>query len=380
MDTTASEYIVLIVDDVPTNIMLVQAILKKEGYTLLTCDSGAKALRMAQEKRPNIVLLDIMMPEMDGYEVLQHLKSNPDTNDIPVIIMSALSDMQSIVKGYQLGAVEYVTKPFQREELVKRVAHRYELFSIKRIKQELESTIESRDKLYSVIAHDLRSPLGSLKMMNNAILMMAEKEKVGDEVYEMLHMMNKTSEDLFLLLDNLLKWTKNRLDKQGSHRLGINISSEVDINDIILATAGIYNPIARQKGIDFVFDRLDQELKGSVDTEMLKTIVRNLISNAIKFSLPGGTITLSSRIEGNFIVISIKDTGKGIKQEDQGKLLNPITHFTTYGTDNEKGSGLGLMLCKDFAELHGGKLWFKSEEGKGSTFIFTLKALTHEQA
>ena len=120
MDKLASEYKVLIVDDVPTNVMLVQAILKKEGYTLLTCDSGTKALRIANEKHPNLILLDIMMPEMDGYEVLQHLKSNPETTDIPVIIMSALSDMQSIVKGYQLGATEYVTKPFQREELVKR--------------------------------------------------------------------------------------------------------------------------------------------------------------------------------------------------------------------------------------------------------------------
>ena len=135
MDKLASEYKVLIVDDVPTNVMLVQAILKKEGYTLLTCDSGTKALRIANEKHPNLILLDIMMPEMDGYEVLQHLKSNPETTDIPVIIMSALSDMQSIVKGYQLGATEYVTKPFQREELVKRVAHRYELYSIKRIKK-----------------------------------------------------------------------------------------------------------------------------------------------------------------------------------------------------------------------------------------------------
>ena len=188
MENLASQYTVLVVDDVPTNVMLVQAILKKEGYTLLTTDSGAKALRIAQERHPNLILLDIMMPEMDGYEVLQHLKSNPETNNIPVIIMSALSDMQSIVKGYQLGATEYVTKPFQREELVKRVAHRYELFSIKRIKQELENTIESRDTLYSVIAHDLRSPLGSLKMMNNAILMMVDKNQVSDEVYEMLQM------------------------------------------------------------------------------------------------------------------------------------------------------------------------------------------------
>ena len=251
MDKLASEYKVLIVDDVPTNVMLVQAILKKEGYTLLTCDSGTKALRIANEKHPNLILLDIMMPEMDGYEVLQHLKSNPETTDIPVIIMSALSDMQSIVKGYQLGATEYVTKPFQREELVKRVAHRYELYSIKRIKAELENTIESRDTLYSVIAHDLRSPLGSLKMMNNAILMMVDKERVG-----------------------------------------------------------------------------------LVDIDMLKTIIRNLISNAMKFSFEGGTITLSSRSEGDFVTVSVKDTGKGIKKEDQDKLLKQDSHYTTYGTKN----------------------------------------------
>ena len=150
MDKLASEYKVLIVDDVPTNVMLVQAILKKEGYTLLTCDSGTKALRIANEKHPNLILLDIMMPEMDGYEVLQHLKSNPETTDIPVIIMSALSDMQSIVKGYQLGATEYVTKPFQREELVKRVAHRYELYSIKRIKDGNIAADVARDTLAAV--------------------------------------------------------------------------------------------------------------------------------------------------------------------------------------------------------------------------------------
>ena len=351
MDKLASEYKVLIVDDVPTNVMLVQAILKKEGYTLLTCDSGTKALRIANEKHPNLILLDIMMPEMDGYEVLQ----------------------QSIVKGYQLGATEYVTKPFQREELVKRVAHRYELYSIKRIKAELENTIESRDTLYSVIAHDLRSPLGSLKMMNNAILMMVDKERVGDEVYEMIQMMNKTSEEIFLLLDNLLKWAKNRLNKQHVYK------QQTDINSIIDSTAEMYVPMAAQKGVKIILENLDKELVGLVDIDMLKTIIRNLISNAMKFSFEGGTITLSSRSEGDFVTVSVKDTGKGIKKEDQDKLLKQDSHFTTYGTKNEKGSGLGLMLCKDFVELHGGKLWFESEgEGKGTTFLFSMKALNQE--
>ena len=368
MENLASQYTVLVVDDVPTNVMLVQAILKKEGYTLLTTDSGAKALRIAQERHPNLILLDIMMPEMDGYEVLQHLKSNPETNNIPVIIMSALSDMQSIVKGYQLGATEYVTKPFQREELVKRVAHRYELFSIKRIKQELENTIESRDTLYSVIAHDLRSPLGSLKMMNNAILMMVDKDQVSPEVFEMLQMMNKTSEEIFLLLDNLLKWAKNRLKKQNVYK------QETDINSLVSSTAEIYIPMAAQKGLTIQLQDMDKELSGFVDIDMIKTVIRNLISNAIKFSFEGGTISIASKIEGDFVIVSVKDSGKGIKKEDQEKLLKQNTHFTSYGTNNEKGSGLGLMLCKDFVEQHDGKLWFESEEGKGSTFFISLKA------
>ena len=352
MENLASQYTVLVVDDVPTNVMLVQAILKKEGYTLLTTDSGAKALRIAQERHPNLILLDIMMPEMDGYEVLQHLKNNPETNNIPVIIMSALSDMQSIVKGYQLGATEYVTKPFQREELVKRVAH--------------------RDTLYSVIAHDLRSPLGSLKMMNNAILMMVDKNQVSDEVYEMLQMMNKTSEEIFQLLDNLLKWAKNRLNKQNIYR------QQVDINSIVNSTAEIFIPMATQKGISIMLEGLDKELMGSTDIDMVKTIVRNLISNAVKFSYEKGLITVSTKTDGDFVVVSVKDSGKGIKKEDQGKLLRPNTHFTSYGTNNEKGSGLGLMLCKDFVEQLGGKLWFDSEEGKGTTFYFSLKVSNQE--
>ena len=256
MENLASQYTVLVVDDVPTNVMLVQAILKKEGYTLLTTDSGAKALRIAQERHPNLILLDIMMPEMDGYEVLQHLKSNPETNNIPVIIMSALSDMQSIVKGYQLGATEYVT--------------------------------------------------------------------------------------------------------------------------IVNSTAEIFIPMATQKGISIMLEGLDKELMGSTDIDMVKTIVRNLISNAVKFSYEKGLITVSTKTDGDFVVVSVKDSGKGIKKEDQGKLLRPNTHFTSYGTNNEKGSGLGLMLCKDFVEQLGGKLWFDSEEGKGTTFYFSLKVSNQE--
>lgn len=127
-----------------------------------------------------------------------------------------------------------------------------------------------------------------------------------------------------------------------------------------------------------MLEGLDKELMGSTDIDMVKTIVRNLISNAVKFSYEKGLITVSTKTDGDFVVVSVKDSGKGIKKEDQGKLLRSNTHFTSYGTNNEKGSGLGLMLCKDFVEQLGGKLWFDSEEGKGTTFYFSLKALNQE--
>jgi len=372
MNNTKQDFTILVVDDVATNVMLVQAILRKEGYSILTTDSGAKALRIVSEKHPNLILLDIMMPEMDGYEVLQHLKGNPDTKDIPVIIMSALSDMQSIVKGYQLGALEYVTKPFQRDELVKRVSHRYELFSVNLIKEELESTIKSRDTLYSVIAHDLRSPIGSLKMMNNAILMMVDKRQVSTEVLEMLQMMNKTTEELFLLLDNLLKWVRNRLNRQS-----IDIKKN-NITGLVNSVIDIMKPIAVQKNITIKRVELDAELIGSVDADMFSTVARNIISNAIKFTRKDGLVEVSVETKDNFVILKVKDNGVGIKAEDQPKLLKEDTHFTSYGTNNEKGSGLGLMLCKDFVEMHNGKIWFESIDQQGTTFFASFKALNQE--
>jgi two-component system sensor histidine kinase/response regulator len=366
MKNFASEYTILIVDDVQTNVMLVQAILKKEGYSLLTAENGAKALQIAQEKHPNLMLLDIMMPEMDGYEVLQRLKSNPETNNIPVIIMSALNDMPSIVKGYQLGATEYITKPFQRDELLKRIYHRFELYSIERIKEELEAAIESRDMLYGLISHDLRAPLGSMKMMNNSVLKLVDRNKVGEDVYEMLLLMDKTSEEAFQLLDNLTKWSKFSRNKLQPHK------QRTDINGLIESIITLYEPIAELKHVIVFAPDVKEPLIGFVDVDMIKTVVRNLLSNAIKFSFEGGTVTITTYIDENNLFFCIKDTGKGIKESDKEKLLNK-DYFSTFGTNNEHGSGLGLMICKAFVEMHGGNFGFKSEEGRGTTFFFFIK-------
>ena len=240
------------------------------------------------------------------------------------------------------------------------------------IKEELESTIKSRDTLYSVIAHDLRSPIGSLKMMNNAILMMVDKRQVSTEVLEMLQMMNKTTEELFLLLDNLLKWVRNRLNRQS-----IDIKKN-NITGLVNSVIDIMTPIAVQKNITIKRVELDAELIGSVDADMFSTVARNIISNAIKFTRKDGLVEVSVETKDNFVILKVKDNGVGIKAEDQPKLLKEDTHFTSYGTNNEKGSGLGLMLCKDFVEMHNGKIWFESIDQQGTTFFASFKALNQE--
>ncbi|MDR1880012.1 MAG: hybrid sensor histidine kinase/response regulator [Tannerellaceae bacterium] len=367
MKNYASEYTILIVDNIPENVLLIRAILSDEGYTLISANNGSEALEIARKQRPNLILLDIVLPEMDGYEVLQRLKAYPETHHIPVMIMSAQPDMSGIVKGYRLGAAEYITKPFQREELVKRIAPHYKLYGTERTRKELEAAVESRDLLYSVIAHDLRTPIGSLKMLNHAILKTVDKEGLEEHVYEMLLTMNRKLEDTFLLLENLLKWSKNSRDKQPLYR------RETDLNSLVDGLVAVYRPIAEQKRVTISLEGMDKELMGMVDAGLVKTIIRNLLSNAIKFCYEGGRVEIATRTENGYMFCRVKDSGKGIKKEDREKLLDPESHFTTFGTNGESGSGLGLMICHALVQLHEGELWFESEEGKGSTFHFSLK-------
>lgn len=372
MQINPPEFKLLVVDDVQTNVLLLKALLSKEGYTIMVANHGRMALDMIQQELPDLILLDVMMPEMDGFEVAQHLKENQATEDIPIIFLTALDDTESIVKGFKLGASDFISKPFRKEELMVRLRHQLTLVAARRIimeqTDELKKTIAGRDKLYSVIAHDLRSPMASMKMLLNTIMMSVSRDKIDADLFDMLEMSNKTSEEVFSLLDNLLKWTKSQLGK-----LTV-IPQELDITGLVDGVIEVMKPVAELKHICLLREGHDACLV-KVDIEMIKSVVRNLISNAIKFSNQNSEIIVSLKEEENRVIISVKDFGRGIKKEDQGKLLNDATHFTTFGTSSEEGSGLGLLLCRDFVRKNGGELWFESEENVGSVFSFSLDKL-----
>lgn len=369
MEINPSEYKILIVDDVMSNVLLLKVLLTNEKFAIATASNGRQALEQVEKENPDLVLLDVMMPDMSGFEVAQHLKSNPNTADIPIIFLTALNSTADIVKGFQVGANDFISKPFNKEELIIRVTHQISLVAAKRLilskTEELQRTIAGRDKLYSVIAHDLRSPMGSIKMVLNMLILNLPSEKIGAEMYELLTMANQTTEDVFSLLDNLLKWTKSQIGK-----LNV-VYQDVDLVEVTDGVIEIFSMVASLKKIR-IHEMKPEKMMVNADIDMLKTVVRNLLSNAIKFSKENSEVLVKMEEVDGMAVVSVQDYGCGISEEGQKKLLHTDTYFSTFGTNNEEGSGLGLLLCKDFVVKNGGKLWFTSKEGEGSIFSFSI--------
>lgn len=370
MKVEPSEYKILIVDDVVSNVLLLKVLLTNEKYQVLTASDGTQALETVEKNRPDLILLDVMMPGLSGFQVAEKLKANPDTVEIPIIFLTALNSPSDIVNGFQVGGNDFITKPFNKDELTIRVRHQISLVAAKRIileqTEELKKIITARDKLYSVIAHDLRAPMGSIKMVLNMLILNLPKETIGEEMSHLLTVANQTTEDVFALLDNLLKWTKSQIG-----RLNV-VYQNVDIEELIDGVVEVYKMVAETKKITIKLDMPEEVVPVYADIDMIKTVVRNFLSNAVKFSNEGEEVVIKVEVKGDRAVIAVQDHGCGIDEEDQKMLLHANTHFSTFGTNNEEGSGLGLLLCQDFVIKNGGKLWFASAKGEGSTFYFDL--------
>jgi len=363
-----SDYKILIVDDVMSNVLLLKILLTNEKFQVCTANCGKACIEQARKEHPDLVLLDVMMPDISGFDTAVIMKKDPELKEIPIIFLTALNTPADLVKGFQVGANDFLTKPFNKEELVMRVMQQISLVAAKRIieKQnaELRATLSNRDKMYSVIAHDLRSPMASIRMVLNLVVQSATPESVGPELYSLLDQANRESEEVHDLLDNLLKWTKSH-----TGRLNV-VTQDLDLNDIIPGVVDIFEMIAATKNIKLNLQHTGGPLVVRADNDMLKTVVRNFMSNAVKFSPEGSTIEIIMSSDGDFAKVSVRDHGVGISADRLGSIFHKGE--TTYGTGGEEGSGLGLQLCQDFARKNGGDCMVESTEGKGSTFSVTI--------
>ena len=363
-----SEYKILIVDDVVSNVLLLKILLTNEKFQVCTASNGKMCIEMAKSEHPDLILLDVMMPELNGFDTAVILKKDPDTQEIPIIFLTALNNPSDLVKGFQVGANDFLTKPFNKEELVMRVMHQIQLVAAKRIiirqNEELKRTISNRDKMYSVIAHDLRSPMASIRMVLNLAVNVVSPDIVGDEIFGLLDKANRESEETHDLLDNLLKWTKSQ-----TGRLNV-VYQDIDLDDIVPGAVDIFRMIAEMKKIDLKYIPAEEKLTVHGDNDMIKTIIRNFLSNAVKFTPEGKGIEVFYKREGDFARICVRDHGVGIAPERVESIFHKGE--TTYGTGGEEGSGLGLQLCQDFARKNGGDAQVESTIGEGSTFSFTV--------
>lgn len=359
---------ILIIDQIGDELDALKKILQKEDFDIITSTSYQVIPEQAGKHQPDIILLNTFHSGTGCCQIIDQIRKNILSRDIPVIFLTSFDHHQEIFEQVNYRDIDFISKPFRKNEVLVRIRHQLSLLEARRTiakqNEKLQRMMESRDKLYSIIAHDLRSPIGTIKMINEVIG--SEKERIADpKIRRLFEMIAETTDEAFALLENLLQWSKNVTNKSKITRLNFDLSHAV--KQVIL----LFENIAQTKNITLT-SQIATETMVYADEDMIKTVLRNLISNAVKFTHPDGKISITAEQDDTHTTISVKDNGQGIKKENQGKILQDDTHFTSYGTKNEKGSGFGLLLCRDFVKINKGKIGFESEEGKGTTFFFTL--------
>ena len=374
---------VLIVDDIAENLQVLGKILDENEIEFSYASSGKEALEAVSYNRPDLILLDVNMPEMTGFEVCEVLKQDPATREIPVIFLTAKTEQEDILQGLSVGGIDYITKPFNSRELISRVKSHLELSISKqvmrfqneklvRLNKDLQESLAAKDKFFSIIAHDLKEPFNTLIGFSDFLLKSAETSSPAEIKNVVKHIFD-SSVFGFELLNNLLEWSRSQTGRLKFKPEETRISELVArVSDLLLGTA-------KRKGIELSVSG-PEELKVHADRKMMETVLRNLTSNALKFTSAGGRVTIEYGIsESRGCEIRVIDTGKGIKKEDLPKLFRIDESFSTPGTEDERGTGLGLLLCKEFVEKNGGTLSVKSEPGVGSEFRITLPATIPSQ-
>ncbi len=346
---------ILIVDDNINNLEISATILKDEGYLISLAQDARSALKQLDRMIPDLILLDIMMPGMDGIELCRILKKNDKLADIPVVFLTAKNQPEDLAEGFKAGGVDYITKPFNREEMILRVKNHVDLADARK---KLIEANRNRDILYSVIAHDIKSPLSSISISISA-LNEGYISPDSDDFREILSHLEKSTNETSMLLDNLLYWTKL---KTGVIPF---MPGKSDLKSLINESAELLSGNTENKNIS-VNINIEDDLTACFDDITMGAVFRNVILNSIKFTPAGGHINIEGAIESDKARISIKDNGVGISRDIIDKVFTRNEHHTSPGTDNESGSGLGSFIIKDFVHKNNGRLEIISEPGEGT--------------
>lgn len=354
---------ILVVDDNPANIGLLFDCLNHEGFKTLVAQDGKTAVSMASRLVPDLILLDVIMPDMDGFDTCRALKKQPDTADIPVFFMTALADTNSKVTGFHCGAVDYICKPFQQEEVLARI-HTH--LTIQDQKKSLFMANHIKEKVISVVAHDLRNPFTAIFAY---LQMLAENYDRYDDAKRKayIHKLQNANKHLFDLVESLMAWITI-----GEGRIEY-CPKQTCLKDLVASAGEAVKSLAEKKSIRMDLD-VDAGLYVHVDGNMLAAVVRNLLTNALKFTPRSGRVWIDAASSEGVVTLAVKDTGVGMEQEQVQLIRYGKKLHSTQGTEDEIGTGMGLVICLEFIEMMGGTLTIESTPGQGSVFTIQFKA------
>lgn len=380
--TSTAKGSILIVDDTPNNLHLLSTMLENLGYEIRCTNSGAMALVAVNTEHPDLILLDISMPDMNGYEVCQRLKANEATSDIPVIFLSALSEAIDKVKAFQLGGVDYITKPFQVEEVLARIENQ---LRFQRLQAELQQArldalraLEQEKKLnhlksefVSMVSHDFRTPLTSIQGFAE-LLRCSGCVPPLDVVNRYVDKINSAIDHLLYLLEKVLLIGSVEAGKMQCQPIAINLEKLCrDLVDTLQLSA--------ENGHQIRFSWVGTSTQAEMDATLLQQILTNLLSNAIKYSPNGAPVDFKLDCQEHVAIFQVCDRGIGIPAENQPYLFEAFYRSGNVG--NIKGTGLGLAVVKQCVDAHCGQIFLESMEGEGTRVTVTLpRYITNTEA
>lgn len=362
---------ILLADDEPTARDTLEAFLYPENYNLIFASNGLEALNQLQNFEPDVILLDVMMPGLDGYEACQRIKNNSSWRHIPLILVTALNSKEDVVRGLDAGADEFLCKPINGLELRARIR------SMLRIKQQydqLAATLRLREDLASMIVHDMRTPLTII--LGFSELLLEDVRVVPPHLLRDITQIRQQVQRLHVFVNDLLTTAKIE-----NNQLILNCSL-VDVNQLLLELQQSHQVIAQSKGINLVLETsLTQPRQVDLDRNLFYRLLDNLLANAFKFSKSGSTITLqveypdrqngSSASPGSSVRIKVIDEGPGIPLEYRERIFDKFEVIAAVERHISQ-IGLGLAFCKLVVEAHGGRIWVEANESKGSTFVVEI--------
>lgn len=425
MEENLSNKNILYVEDSQTQALLLKEDLEKNQFQVRIAKDGLEGLQMLEENLPEIIISDIEMPRMNGYDFCKHVKTDSNKKNIPVVLLTNLTDVQDVIKGIECGADSFLTKPCDMNLLMSTIQNaiknkgitsavskgRLEFFfdgktqildidqaqitklllstyttaiqknleleeayrNLNKIHQELEKSNEQlktlneqKNQFLGMAAHDLRNPLSVISGFSNYLLTITQEDLAKENAHQMIEHIYNSSNFMLSLIHDFLDYS---VIESGTVSLNL---AEINLIDLIQNNMIFFNSLASKKGIKIEFNHPLHMPAVFCDPNKILQVLNNIMTNAIKFSHPDGLLKITITPGEKEVTVSVEDAGIGMSQDMIRSLFQPFSKLKTVGTAGEKGTGLGLAIAYKIVKEHRGTINVKSEMGKGSTFFITI--------